>query len=706
MTTRPANRLLIVGWDAADWKVIDPLLARGMLPSLRALIDGGVRANLASLDPKLSPILWTSIATGKTADKHGILNFLEPDESGAALRIVSSTTRRTKALWNILSQSGLRSIVVGWYATHPAEPIRGVMVSDLFLEGMPPSANDPWPPVPAAIHPPDLAASLSELRLHPAEIDPRELTAFLPADRGAPPTDEPARVIARTVARAASVHNAATALLEREPWDCAMVFYDAIDVLGHHFMQFHPPRMSHVSEADFARFSSVITATYQMHDLMLGRLLALAGPETNVLLLSDHGFFSDHLRPRVQASLDDRHAVMDATWHRHHGVLAARGPGIKSGERLYGATLLDITPTALALLGLPVGADMDGRVLVEALDPAPNIERLFSWEATPGEDGRHPAGTAIDPFEAQDAMAQLAALGYVQDLPPDAAEKMEIVRRETRFNLALVYLTTRRAAQALPLLQEVHALKPEEARYSVNLARCLHALGRFAEARAALQPVIDRYPDSPDARVLLATTLMAEGKAAEAAAALEQAAASQPPGGERIDLLVLLGEAYVLLRRDREAEPLLRRAIEADPQSARAHHALGLAALHQERFEEAVDHCLTAVGLVHFYPDAHYTMGVALTWMRDYDHAIQAFKVALSMQPGLIDAHRYLATIYRMLGDGRNAPIHRDAAMSLVRSHAAGVTSTRDMPMEPPLGPQEWAAKMGLAESEPLPDPR
>src|SRR3954466_5737317 len=134
MPSRIAERLLIVGWDAADWKVIDPLLAAGLLPNLQRLVEGGVRANLASLDPKLSPILWTSVATGKTADKHGVLNFVEPDPSGAGLRPVCSTSRRTKALWNILSQSGLRTAVVSWYATHPAEPIRGVVVSNLFQE--------------------------------------------------------------------------------------------------------------------------------------------------------------------------------------------------------------------------------------------------------------------------------------------------------------------------------------------------------------------------------------------------------------------------------------------------------------------------------------------------------------------------------------------------------------------------------------------
>lgn len=80
MLNRPAKKLLIIGWDAADWIIIDRLFSQGKMPHLRRLVDNGVRADLSTLDPKLSPLLWSSIATGKTADKHGILNFVELDE--------------------------------------------------------------------------------------------------------------------------------------------------------------------------------------------------------------------------------------------------------------------------------------------------------------------------------------------------------------------------------------------------------------------------------------------------------------------------------------------------------------------------------------------------------------------------------------------------------------------------------------------------
>ena len=119
-------RLLLVGWDAADWKVIDPLLAAGQMPHLARIIEGGVRGNIATISPPLSPMVWTSIATGKRPYKHGIHGFTEPTEDGLGVRPISNLGRKCKTFWNILHQHGKRSIVVGWWPSHPAEPIRGL----------------------------------------------------------------------------------------------------------------------------------------------------------------------------------------------------------------------------------------------------------------------------------------------------------------------------------------------------------------------------------------------------------------------------------------------------------------------------------------------------------------------------------------------------------------------------------------------------
>src|SRR5262249_1257163 len=101
MTAPLAKKVLLIGWDAADWKVATPLLEQGLMPALDDLINHGVMGNRATLQPILSPVLWNSIATGKRADKHGIHGFAEPDPNTGGVRMVSSTSRKVKAIRNI-----------------------------------------------------------------------------------------------------------------------------------------------------------------------------------------------------------------------------------------------------------------------------------------------------------------------------------------------------------------------------------------------------------------------------------------------------------------------------------------------------------------------------------------------------------------------------------------------------------------------------
>ena len=287
-----ARRVLLVGWDAADWSFLTPLLDAGKMPNLQSLIEGGVSGRIATLQPILSPILWTSIATGKRGDKHGVLSFVEPLPDGTGIRVVGSRSRRTKAIWNILSQLGRRSAVVNWFASHPAEPIHGAIVSNHFSE----AALRAAPADEVTFHPRDLAPVMEKLRVTPATITPEQLAPFF-LDKLPKDDDSRLQSLAKLVAQCASVHNAATYLAEVEEWDFLAVYYDMIDHAGHGFAQYTEPRMEHISEEDFEIFRHVMESTYRYHDLMLGRWLELAGADTTVIVLSDHGFYHGAGRP-------------------------------------------------------------------------------------------------------------------------------------------------------------------------------------------------------------------------------------------------------------------------------------------------------------------------------------------------------------------------------------------------------------------------
>src|SRR5437868_13672867 len=134
-----------------------------------------------------------------------------------------------------------------------------------------------------------------------------------------------------------------------------------------------------------------------------------------------------------------------------------RGTGVLSDERIYGASILDVAPTVLTLLGLPVGQDMDGKVLVDAFVETPQINRIPSWEEVPGEAGLHPAEASLQNSEAGDqALQQLIDLGYVAPLSDQEKKTMMMVKRENRFNLALSLVDSGLFSEAIPLLEQLH----------------------------------------------------------------------------------------------------------------------------------------------------------------------------------------------------------------------------------------------------------
>jgi hypothetical protein len=123
------QRVLLIGIDGATWEDLEPLLAAGQLPNLDRLRRDGAWGILKSFHPTASAIIWTSIATGKTPEKHGIRAFVAPLPTGELVP-VSSNMRRVEAIWNILSTAGIRVGVVGWWVSWPAEEVLGFFCSD------------------------------------------------------------------------------------------------------------------------------------------------------------------------------------------------------------------------------------------------------------------------------------------------------------------------------------------------------------------------------------------------------------------------------------------------------------------------------------------------------------------------------------------------------------------------------------------------
>src|SRR5689334_21287380 len=150
---RSPGRVLVLALDGVDPDVVDLLVSEGKLPNFARLRQEGASGRLISEKPLLSPIVWTTIATGKPPVRHGIGDFVAQDAQTGERRPVTSRMRRVSALWNLFSDAGRDVAVVGWWATWPPERVRGAVVSDhaayhfLFPEGFTgEETGATWPP--------------------------------------------------------------------------------------------------------------------------------------------------------------------------------------------------------------------------------------------------------------------------------------------------------------------------------------------------------------------------------------------------------------------------------------------------------------------------------------------------------------------------------------------------------------------------------
>jgi len=641
MNFKPEKRkVLLIGWDAADWKVINPLLDAGKLPALAGLVERGVMGNIATLDPPMSPMLWTSIATGMRADKHGVLGFAEADTKNMGVRPVNVTSRKVKAIWNILQHAGLRSNVVAWWPSHPAEPISGAYVSNFFCKAI---KKPEKPEVPKkSIHPPALIQELMDLRVHPDELTQAHLLPFVPdAAKVDQSSDHNLAAIAKTIAEAATVQAVATELMETTEWDFMAVYFDAIDHFCHGFMKYHPPKTPHVEQEKYDLYHNVVEGAYIFHDMMLERMLQLAGEDTTVILVSDHGFHSDHLRLPFLPNLP----AAPAMEHNPLGVICMAGPGIKKDERVYGATLLDVTPTILTLYGLPLGKDMDGKPLINIYEDEKVVQFIDSWEQVEGECGMHPPHAIEDSFASAEAMEQLIELGYIEDPGSDTRLAMEKTAVEAKYNLSRVLASKRDWQGAYGILSALLPSHPAEMRFHIDQMRYCIELNKIDEARQIINSIRshDTKGDFPILDLLESIICFHEEDVENGMDLLEKA---QQANSHLPVLHCEVGKVYIRTTQYEQGLAAFEKALLIDPNYSIAWHGKAICLLRLKRYEEAADAALDAIGITYYYPPAHYHLGESLFHLQQYEDAARAFEVCLAMAPGDHRARRWLVRLY------------------------------------------------------------
>jgi len=404
------RELILIGMDGLEWDVMGPLVESGRLPNFARIIDEGTWGELDSLDiPDLeSPIIWTSIATGKAPEKHGIWGFLKVGGRADPATPMTSNSRRVKALWNILGDAGRNVGVIDWLVTWPAEEVRGYVVTSYFAF---PKTPDRLRDTAGMVYPEALYDEIEHFRYVRGELDDATVLEYVNGGKPADPSLAKTFDVLKVCLELDETTRATADYLFRErPTDFSTVYFRGVDGPCHRFWTaLFPESGPPISEEEASAFRDVIPRYYEYMDRVLGELLELANENTTVMVVSDHG----HSGPKLRG---DRLAWGTAM-HDPTGVMVLWGRDIAAGRELDSASVLDVAPTVLALYGMPVANDMDGKVLTEAMTPgfleAHPIRQIDTYE-DPGADDRAESREPIESPMDDAVKDRLRSLGYIE----------------------------------------------------------------------------------------------------------------------------------------------------------------------------------------------------------------------------------------------------------------------------------------------------
>ncbi len=594
------ERLLLVYWASVDWHSLHSQIDAGRMPNLAALIERGTITSLASRPPMTRECLATALATGCWADRHGVLAPAQVRADGGGVEAADRRSLRVPAVWDILAAGGVRTACVNWPASGPADRAAGLCVDDHFATASG-SDFDHWATPPHSVSDPAMVAALAGLRVHPADDLDAHVAAFAPealaaAGQGNIAAARRLPALRAVLARAATVHAVATHLVGEAQWDAFFVHYE--------FMR--DARLTFPDVSDLL-FGGVLQQAFVLLDMMLGRLMELAGDGVTVMLASANGLV---VRPDGSVRPLPR------------GMLAAAGPGIAADAVLPGARLVDLAPTVLARFGLaapqdrPVDGQMDGRMdglVLDALAPAAEPLRTVAPAAAP-------AGDAWDPTAALLAEGYRDVLGQAQLDTIRAAERLRLL------HLGIALMSRGALPEAAQVLEHLRGQYGADEQVLRRLVRCRARMGDYEACLPLGLSLLALGPDRPWGHLALATwAALGSNDPDQAAAHLARA---RLLGATEQSVLTRLGGLELLRGQPSQAKADFDAAVALNDYPAEAACGAGLARL-QLGDREGAEHWLRrAVALEHHQPLAHAHLGTLLSARGRHGEAVAALATA------------------------------------------------------------------------------
>ena len=384
----PVRRVTVVGIDGLGPAYLREQVEAGSLPVFARMIRDGAFGPLATIRPTEGPPLWTTVFTGRLPRDHGVKSFstyrlwgsttsfgLLPkralvgwlERAGLVSRQpVTAAARRCPAVWNALGAFGIEVGLVRIWATFPTEPLPGFVVSNYFH-----LLRDDPRRLRLALHPPDLIQEATARAVSPRDVDEHLVAEFLDFSAGEPRDSVPWRqeLVERALAQDLTYERVGAMLRATyDPPFFATYFY-GLDVVGHTFLRFaRPDLFGDVSSEEARRYGRVLDRYVAYLSRKVGELLDGRRDDEIVIVISTYGMEPVPFWMRLFQGIGGGPPISGTHADAPDGVLLAVGNGIRAGAVPRQASILDVAPTLLYLMGLPVARDMEGRVLTEILD--------------------------------------------------------------------------------------------------------------------------------------------------------------------------------------------------------------------------------------------------------------------------------------------------------------------------------------------------
>jgi hypothetical protein len=433
------GRLLLVGVDGLGWDTMRRWAQAHPNQDYQWLQQRALLAPLQTLTPTASPRIWSSIATGVPPEEHGVIDFtshsfagldrprlLSPRFEGAfywepvleKLGLmqdlpVSSFDVRKPPFWEIAARGGFAVDVIAWWATWPAQPVPGRVITDRFYFSQ--REDDMyWSEAESAkglTFPPELAREFSAMRRPPEKMTAEEVAQFVdvPPEGGreslndfSQPRYHPLTEIRYGYTADETFFDIAMKLLESQPpHGTTAAYFRGIDLVSHGSIRFsHLYAESRQADPQSAQLYGETVCRYYAHVFgRLRKLIEKAGEDELVLIVSDHGF--EHLG---KGEFGHTYAPP--------GVMIALGAGKTGVDLKEPYHVYDVAPTLLWLRGYPASQDMPGKALAHLFPNLPGSgDRML---ATYGYRLSAPSGILGDAQTDEEMMRLLKTLGYIR----------------------------------------------------------------------------------------------------------------------------------------------------------------------------------------------------------------------------------------------------------------------------------------------------